>query len=227
MLCVWTFACIYVSTHVYLVEARRWCRISWNWSYWHLWSCGWIMGIEPVSSGGTASALNQRAISSVPIHIFMKLDDSMFLINVYYYGVDVSDLLVPLVIEDHHGCFYFGQVWIRMKMGFFFLPLFWLLCVCIECTVIMLAISLTYPLLPLVAPFFSIILPPSFMLFLFVCAGLMQKSTASMCFSLWLPCHIQKTAFHSVLLHPQALTVFLLPLMMFSGPGRGDDVCFA
>lgn len=184
------------------------------------------MGIEPVSSGGTASALNQRAISSVPIHIFMKLDDSMFLINVYYYGVDVSDLLVPLVIEDHHGCFYFGQVWIRMKMGFFFLPLFWLLCVCIECTVIMLAISLLNLSCPWWLPS-SHILPPSFMFFfLFVCAGLMQKATASMCFSLRLPCHIQKTAFHSVLLHPQALTVFLLPLMMFSGPERGDDVCF-
>lgn len=54
--------------------------------------------------------LISEQISSVPIHIFMKLDDSMFLINEYYYGVDVSDLLVPLVIEDHHGCFYFGQV---------------------------------------------------------------------------------------------------------------------
>ena len=45
----------------------------WNWSYTQLWAVVWVLGIEPGSSGRTASALNLWATSVSPKRIILCL----------------------------------------------------------------------------------------------------------------------------------------------------------
>ena len=52
--------CVYV--HAWCLQVRRGCQIPWNWS----WVAMWVLGIKPVSSARTISALNGWAISSAP-----------------------------------------------------------------------------------------------------------------------------------------------------------------
>lgn len=61
----YVYVCLPVCISVYhlcalFMEARRGHRVFWNWSYRPLLDAMWVLGVEPGSSGGVASALNSE-----------------------------------------------------------------------------------------------------------------------------------------------------------------------
>ena len=74
-----TFTCSCSFRHVSILFYMHWCfacmsvwgcRIPWNWNHRQLWAFLWVLGIEPRSSGRTASVLNHWSISPVPTASF-------------------------------------------------------------------------------------------------------------------------------------------------------------
>lgn len=71
-ICIWAFACMYacaLCTRLVPTDARRRCRIPWNWSCKSLWTTMWLLRIEPESSERTASAFNYQRISPAPFSV--------------------------------------------------------------------------------------------------------------------------------------------------------------
>jgi hypothetical protein len=88
------YSFIYTHTFgLYFFLNVHWCFVCmlvwgyqklWNWSYWRLWAAMWLLGVEPRSSGRTASALNHWATFPL-VFLFIILFIHICLVNIRFF----------------------------------------------------------------------------------------------------------------------------------------------
>lgn len=82
-----------LSTCLVSSEVRKWCEISWTWSYRYLWVTMGVLGNKPGFSGRADGALNYWSVLSVS-----------FLLSCFLFVCNVMSYLWHFVIRWHWHC---------------------------------------------------------------------------------------------------------------------------